>query len=53
MTKTVFQNETSQTGFQQQTRYFRMRPVEPVFINEQDLFDIAVFQFQFGKCLIK
>ena len=40
--RSVFQNDTSQTGFQYQVGYSKIRPVKPVFVNEQDLFGITI-----------
>ena len=44
--KSVFQNDTIQTGFHEKTRYFKIRPVKPVFVNEQNLFGITIVQLQ-------
>ena len=48
----VFQNDPSQIGFQYQTRYFKIKPVKPVFVNEKDLFGITIVQFQIENCII-
>ena len=47
----LFQNETTQTGFQQQSPYFRIRKVKPVFIGERCLFGIVSVKFQAAKCI--